>query len=44
MVKLHGIDVLSDRIKGHFAWFRDLELAFTFNRLRAFDVIQKGID
>ena len=35
-----GLDVLSNKISGHFAWFRGLELAFTLNRLRDFDVIQ----
>jgi predicted ABC-class ATPase len=40
----NGIDVISDKISGHFAWFRGLELAFTLNRLRGFDVIQKSID
>ena len=38
----NGIDVISDKISGHFAWFRELELAFTLNRLRGFDVVQKG--
>jgi predicted ABC-class ATPase len=38
----NGIDVISTKISGHFAWFRGLELAFTLNRLRGFDVIQKG--
>ena len=37
-----GIDVISDRISGHFAWFRGLELAFTLNRLRGFDVRLKA--
>ena len=40
----HGIDVISDKISGHFAWFRALELAFTLNRLRGLNVIQKGMD
>jgi len=40
----NGIDVISDKISGHFAWFRKFELAFTFNRLRGFDVIQKDMD
>jgi predicted ABC-class ATPase len=40
----NGIDVISDKISGHFAWFRGLELAFTLNRLRGFDVIQKDMD
>ncbi|MGD9487185.1 MAG: ABC-ATPase domain-containing protein [Calditrichaceae bacterium] len=37
----NGIDIISDKISGHFAWFRGLELAFALNRLRGFDVIQK---
>jgi predicted ABC-class ATPase len=40
-IELHGIDIISDRISGHFAWFRHLELAFVLNRLRSLDVIQK---
>jgi hypothetical protein len=40
-IEVHGIDIISNRISGHFAWFRGLELAFTFNRLRSFDVTQK---
>jgi len=36
-----GLDVLSDKISGNFAWFRGLELAFTINRLRGMDIIQK---
>lgn len=36
-----GLDVLSDRISGHFAWFRGMELAFILNRLNSFDVVQK---
>ena len=40
----NGIDVISDKISGHFAWFRGLELAFALNRLRGFDVIQKDMD
>ncbi|MBL7995298.1 ABC-ATPase domain-containing protein [bacterium] len=38
----HGIDVISDRISGHFAEFRGLELALALNRFRGFDVIQKN--
>jgi len=34
----NGIDLLSDRVSGHFAGFRGLELAFVLNRLRSFDV------
>ena len=37
----NGIDVISDKVSGHFAWFRGLELAFTLNRLRGFNVVQK---
>jgi hypothetical protein len=40
-IEVHGIDIISKRISGHFAWFRGLELAFTLNRLRSFDVNQK---
>lgn len=40
-IDLHGLDVLSDQISGHFAEFRPFELAFTMNRLRGFDVIQR---
>jgi len=36
-----GIDIISERISGHFAEFRGLELALTINRLRSFDVVQK---
>jgi len=38
----NGIDVISDKISGHFAWFRGLELAFALNRLRGFDVTHKN--
>ena len=37
----NDLDVISDKISGHFAWFRGLELAFAINRLRGIDVIQK---
>ena len=40
----YGIDIISDKISGHFAWFRGLELVFTLNRLRGFDVIQKEME
>ena len=33
-----GLDVISDRISGHFYLFRALEWAFVFNRLRGFEV------
>ena len=36
-----GLDILSDRISGNFAWFRDIELAFVLNRLRSVQMIQK---
>jgi len=38
----NGIDVISDKISGHFAWFRGLELAFALNRMRSLDVNQKN--
>ena len=41
-IEQKGIDVLSERISGEFAGFRGLELAFVFNRLRSFDVIEKA--
>ena len=40
-IKTNGIDIISKRISGNFAWFRKLELAFALNRLRSFNVIQK---
>lgn len=30
----YGPDVISNKISGHFAWFREMELAFAINRLR----------
>ena len=36
-----GLDVISDKISGHFARFRSFELIFAINRLRSLDVIQK---
>ena len=36
-----GLDVLSNKISGHFAKFRSLELAFAINRLRGLKVVQK---
>ena len=40
----NGIDVMSKKISGHFAWFRGLELAFTINRLRGLEVIQQDLE
>ncbi len=40
-IDTHGLDVLSDQISGYFAEFRPFELAFTLNRLRGFDVVQR---
>jgi len=40
-IEENGIDIISERISGHFAAFRGLELALTMNRLRSFDVVQK---
>ena len=35
-IETNGLDILSDRISGHFASFRAMELAFAINRLRGF--------
>lgn len=40
-INLNGLDVISDKMSGHFAIFRKFELAFALNRLRSIDVIQK---
>ena len=40
-IKMNGLDIISPRISGNFAWFRGLELAFALNRLRGLDVGQK---
>lgn len=37
-----GLDGISDRICGHLAGFRALELAFALNRLRGIQMIQEG--
>ena len=39
-LKESGLDILSDKISGHFAQFRSFELAFALNRMRSFDVKQ----
>ena len=36
-----GLDVLSEKISGHFSIFRSFELVFAINRLRSLDVMQK---
>ncbi|MDH5217096.1 MAG: ABC-ATPase domain-containing protein, partial [Gammaproteobacteria bacterium] len=41
-IEENGLDIVSDRVSGHFAWFRPFELAFVINRLRKFDVLQKN--
>ncbi len=41
-IEATGLDVINDKISGHFAWFRALELAFALNRLRGFNVNQKN--
>ena len=33
-----GLDVISRRISGHFAWFRGIELVFAFNRVRGLEI------
>ncbi len=37
----NSLDILTERVSGHFAAFRLFELIFTFNRLRAFDISQE---
>jgi len=39
-LKENGLDILSEKISGHFAQFRSFELAFALNRMRSFDVKQ----
>jgi len=36
-----GLDGLSERISGHFAHFRGIELAFALNRLRSLQIHQR---
>jgi predicted ABC-class ATPase len=36
-----GLDIISDKISGHFAKFRGLELALAINRLRSLKTVQK---
>ena len=40
-IETHGLDILSEKISGHFAKFRPFELAFVMNRLRSFAVVQR---
>jgi predicted ABC-class ATPase len=40
-IETNGLDILSDRISGHFAAFRAQELAFAINRLRGFKANQE---
>lgn len=40
-IEENGLDILDDRISGHYAQFRSFELAFALNRLRGFEVIQQ---
>ena len=39
-IEAKGLDVLSEKISGHFAQFRAFELAFALNRMRSFNVNQ----
>ncbi len=39
-IEENGLDILSEKISGHFAQFRAYELAFTLNRMRTFNVTQ----
>lgn len=34
----NGLDILSEKVSGHFARFRSFELAFTLNQMRSFNV------
>ncbi|MCW8830877.1 MAG: ABC-ATPase domain-containing protein [Gammaproteobacteria bacterium] len=36
----HGLDILNEKISGHYAQFRSFELAFALNRMRSFNVEQ----
>ncbi|MCW9013747.1 MAG: ABC-ATPase domain-containing protein [Gammaproteobacteria bacterium] len=36
----NGLDILNEKISGHFAQFRSFELAFSLNRMRSFNVNQ----
>ncbi len=38
-VDRRGLDILSDRISGHFARFRDIELASALNRMRGVQIV-----
>lgn len=40
-IEENGLDVISDKLSGHFACFRALELAFAINRLGGLEVKQK---
>ena len=40
-IEEHGLDVISEKLSGHFACFRALELAFAINRLGGLEVKQK---
>lgn len=39
-IEENGLDILSEKISGHFAQFRSFELAFALNRMRSFNVNQ----
>ena len=39
-IEENGLDILSEKISGHFSQFRSFELAFTLNRMRSFNVNQ----
>jgi len=39
-IEENGLDILSEKISGHFAQFRAFELAFAMNRMRSFSVDQ----
>lgn len=42
-IEEESLDIISERLSGHFACFRTLELAFAINRLASLDVLQKDL-
>lgn len=42
-IEQQGLDIISERVSGHFASFRALELAFTINRMRGLKTEQKRV-
>jgi hypothetical protein len=42
LIDQKGLDCLSEKISGHFAYFRDIELACALNRLRTLQIQQQA--